>query len=108
MSFPRGSTPTNTIYTDISLVGATVYITYEQNGVICVEKSGDDVTITDEYVRVRLTQEETLRFQSNCDHVSIQIRYVREDGTADASNIMKTTVKKILHEGVIDYVPSGI
>ena len=104
----RGTTPTNTFYTSTSLVGATVYITYEQNDVICVEKSGDDVTITDEYVQVQLTQEDTLRFMSICDPVFIQIRYVREDGMADASNIMKTTVKKILKEGVIDYVPSGV
>lgn len=100
----RGTTPTNTFYTSVSLVGATVYVTYEQNGVIVAEKTNADMNIEDDYITVRLTQEDTLRFQSNCDSVHIQIRYVRQDGTADASNIMKASVKKILKEGTIEYV----
>lgn len=100
----RGTTPTNTFYTSVSLVGATVYVTYEQSGVIVVDKTNSDMTITEDSVSVRLSQEDTLRFQSECDPVYIQIRYVKEDGQADASNIMKTTVKKILKEGVIEYV----
>lgn len=100
----RGTTPTNTFYTSVSLVGATVYVTYEQNGVICAEKTNEDMTITDDAVSVRLSQEDTLRFQSACEPVHIQIRYIRQDGQADASNIMKTTVKRILKEGTIEYV----
>lgn len=97
----RGSTPTNTFKVNIDLQGARVYITYKQNGKIIVEKTGGDVTITENKLITRLTQEETLRF--NTGPVRIQIRYVRPNGSADASNIIDTRAEEILKDGEITY-----
>ena len=97
----RGSTPTNIFCVNVDLRGAMVYITYKQNGEIIVEKSGDDIAIEETYVSTKLTQEETLRFKDGV--VRIQIRYVRESGQADASNILETRAEEILKDGEIFY-----
>lgn len=101
----RGSTPTNTFTVEIDLTGATIFVTYSQrkecgkNMRVVVEKTGEDLTVTSTKIITTLTQEETLRFAP--DAVFIQIRYVFPDGTADASNIIQTTVEAILKDGVI-------
>lgn len=51
---------------------------------------------------VTLTQEDTLLFKPG--EVDIQVRYVKESGKADASNIIKTTADQVLKDGVIEYV----
>lgn len=97
----RGTTPTHTFTTDVDLTGASVlYLTYKQNGRIKVEKTIDDVTINPESVQVTLTQKETLAFDDEGD-VRIQIRARFPDGSAVASNIIKTTAQIILKEGEI-------
>lgn len=97
----RGSTPTNIFNVNIDLRGATLYITYKQGGQIIVEKTGSDIFVTETTLTVKLTQEETLRFKSGS--VRIQIRYVRQDGSADASNIIETRAEEILKDGEIVY-----
>lgn len=97
--FKRGSTPVHVWDTDIDLTGANVYINYKQNGVMLVEKSGNDVTITPTTVSVRLTQEETLGF--NVGELEVQIRYVFPDGTADACDVIRIQAERIIKEGVI-------
>ena len=101
----RGSTPTNVFNCNIDLTGATVFVTYQQNGVNLIEKTGDALTITATQtgctVSVELSQEDTLLFATG--RVLVQIRYVKADGTADASNIIGTTADKILKDGVIEY-----
>lgn len=97
----RGTTPTNTFNVDVDLTGATVFVTYEQNGKTLVEKTGSDLTITEDSISLVLSQEETLAFRPG--PVNIQIRYVDAFGTADASNIIKTTVDRIIKDGVIEY-----
>ena len=96
----RGSTPTNTFEVDLDLTAATIFVSYEQNGSIIIEKTGTDLTVTDESIELTLTQEETLRFRPG--EVLIQIRYVFPNGTADASNIIRTTAERILKDGVIE------
>lgn len=96
----RGSTPTNTFETDIDLSGATVFVSYEQGGRIVVEKTGEDLTITNKAITLQLTQAETLAFVPG--KVCIQIRYVFPDGTADASNIISTTFDRVIKDGVIE------
>lgn len=102
----RGTTPTNTFTLDLDLSSATVFITYGQGGKPIVEKTGQDLTFgTQEQaytITVELTQEDTLKFRPG--EVMIQIRYVMPDGTADASNIIKTTLLEIIKDGVIEYV----
>lgn len=101
--FRRGSTPRNTFRVNIDLREATVYLTYEQNGRTIVEKTNDDLTITEKTIVSTLSQKETLRFKQD-EEVEMQIRYVLSDGTADVSNVMKATAERVLKEGEIEYV----
>ena len=96
----RGSTPVHVFTVDEDLTGATVFITYKQNKATVCEKSGTDITVSSTTLSCQLTQEETLAFQTG--EVEMQIRYVFPDGTADASDIMKTSAERILKEGVIE------
>lgn len=97
----RGSTPTNVFNVNIDLRDATIYITYKQNGKIIVEKTGNDIDVEERKLTTQLSQEETLRFKAG--PVRIQIRYVKSDGSADASNIIETRAEEILKDGEITY-----
>ncbi len=97
----RGTTPTNYFDVDLDLTEADViYITYEQNDEVVFEKQKSDITITPERLSVELTQEDTLKLDDEYD-VKIQIRARLSDGTAVASNIVKTNVSRVLKDGVI-------
>lgn len=96
----RGTTPTNVFNVDVDLTNAEViYITYKQQNKVVFEKTKDDITATAQTLTVKLTQEETLKLTER--EVEIQIRARFSDGTALASNIIKTTASKILKDGVI-------
>lgn len=97
----RGSTYRNTFKVSLDLREAAVFITYSQDDVI-IEKTGGDLLVTADEIVTNLSQEETLRFNDGLK-VDIQIRYVMPDGTSDSSNIMTTTVGRILKDGVIAY-----
>ena len=99
----RGSTPTNTFRSNLDLRGATLFITYKQGNRTVIEHTGTDVTVTETTISTKLSQQETLRFKDT-DGVDIQIRYIFEDGTSDSSNIIHTTVGRILKDGEIAYV----
>lgn len=97
----RGTTPTHTFATDIDLTLAEViYITYEQQGKELIEKEKEDITVESDSLTIKLTQEETLAFDTIAD-VKIQIRVRFPDGTALASNIMSVPAREILKDGVI-------
>lgn len=98
----RGTTPTNTFAVDVDLTGATVFVSYEQDGKVVIEKTGTDVTVATNALTVTLTQADTLAFHPG--RVCVQIRYVDQLGTADASNIMETTAERILKDGEISHV----
>lgn len=96
----RGTTPTHIFNVNVDLSEAEViYITYKQSDSIVVEKEKADCTVSGEAISVKLTQEDTLKF--NTAPVEIQIRARFPDGSAIASNIMQTTVTRILKGGVI-------
>ena len=97
----RGSTPLNIFNVNVDLRDATIYITYKQAGKTIIEKTGSDIEVEENQITTRLTQEETLRFKTG--PVKIQIRYVKQDGTADASNIIETRAEEILKDGEITY-----
>lgn len=97
----RGTTPTHIFTTDVDLTDAVViYITYKQGGQTVLEKTVDALTVTETQITTKLTQEETLAFSIN-GQVEIQIRARFEDGSAIASQVMRTTANVILKEGVI-------
>lgn len=100
----RGTTPTHTFTTDVDLSSAEVmYITYQQRSKTILEKTLDDATIEGNKVTVRLTQAETLRFSDDyaSNEVKIQIRARTHDSSAWVSNVMTTTVDRLLKEGII-------
>lgn len=100
-SWRRGSTPTNVFNLNIDLTDARVYVTYMQKGKVIVEKSNENLDITSDSLVVSLTQEDTLKFAPG--DVEVQIRYVKADGSADASNIMTISATRILKDGQISY-----
>lgn len=96
----RGSTPTNTFDVDLDLRNATVFISYEQDGAVVLEKTGEDLAVGESQIALTMTQEETLKFHPG--KVFIQIRYVFPNGSADASEIIQTTFERIIKDGVIE------
>lgn len=96
----RGSTPVNTFAVDIDLREATVFVSYEQDGMVVLEKTGDDLIVEEKQIVLTMTQEETLLFHPG--KVLIQIRYVFPNGSADASDIISTTFERIIKDGVIE------
>lgn len=96
----RGTTPLNIFAVDANLTTAEViYITYKQGCKVAIEKDIDEIEVAADKLTVRLSQEDTLKFDYR--EVEIQIRARFPDGTAIASNIIKTTVEHILKDGVI-------
>lgn len=101
MIMRRGTTPTNTITTNVDLTDATaIYLTYAQKGRVVFEKTKEDMDVTQDKISVRLSQNDTLSLNDLLE-VKIQIRALFGDGTAIASNIMVVPVKAILKDGEI-------
>ena len=98
----RGTTPTHTFSVDVDLTSATaIYLTYKQGNQTIVERDNTEMTVTAESIQVKLTQEETLAFNSAAN-IQIQIRAVFSDGTAIASDILTVSpAGQILKDGVI-------
>lgn len=97
----RGTTPTHIFKTSIDLTEAEViFITYRQGNENVLEKTREDLIVTEEQISTKLTQEETLLF-SVSDAVKIQIRAKFADQSAIASNVITTKADVILKEGVI-------
>jgi hypothetical protein len=99
----RGTTCKHTFRTNLDLTNATVFVTYQQGKSIIIEKTGNDLVVQARKITVNLTQEDTLSFAANMN-VNIQIRYILEDGTADASNIITISVQDVIKDGEIAYV----
>ena len=111
MAIRRGTTPTLTITAEqIDLTGKTIYVTIDQaghgqltklfpnsDGSVWVETSENDSLI-----HMILSQHDTMAFKPG--KAQVQIRWIEEDGTAHASNIVTITLTKTLLEGVIKYV----
>lgn len=105
----RGTTPTHTftLPNDLkALTISTLYITYAQYGKTVLEKTLEDVKITDGVITCTLTQADTLAFKvvdQYCggDKVDIQVRLKTYDGVVMASDIMRISVQDILKDGEI-------
>lgn len=98
----RGTTPTHTFTSDLDLRSAEVmYMTYKQNGKTILERDLDGIEVEEDKLTIRLTQEETLAFNSMGDEVEIQCRVRFPDDNAAASDILRVPVKRILKDGVI-------
>ena len=98
----RGTTPTHTFTLPPEIRSAdfeNIYITYSQNGEVVLEKTGSELNVSDAGIQLTLSQEDTLKFKSG--QVKIQLRARLKDGQAVASNIICTTAKEVLKDGVI-------
>lgn len=103
----RGTTPTHIFTTDIDLTSAElIYVTYQQprckSGEMktIVEKTLEDLEVTEDEIRLQLTQDETLAFRENVP-VSIQIRAKFPDAAAVACQVITVGAEVILKEGAI-------
>lgn len=97
----RGTTPT----LEFSLPFGTdlikeVYISFAQGVNIVLEKTLEDCVCSGEMLTVRLTQKDTLMFAHGM-LVDIQLRVLTVNGEALASDIIRTSVERILKDGEI-------
>lgn len=97
----RGTTPTHIFKSDVDLTDAVeIFMTYKQSGKIYIEKTIEDMEVSQDEIRIKLSQTDTLAL-STMEYVEIQCRAKFPDGAAIASNIINAPVQKILKEGVI-------
>lgn len=97
----RGTTPTQTFELpfNTSLI-REVIISYVQRGKVLFDKRRADCTFEGNIISFRLTQEETFMFDDK--HVlTIEMRFIFEDGTVDAANDIITSVDGIYNEEVM-------
>ena len=116
----RGTTPLHKFYIDADLSDVEVlYITYSQNGDVVLEKSLEDGDVVldaeKKMITTRLTQAETLLFESDDDYytnsgfakslgsknVKVQVRWRTRLDRAYATDIVVTSVNEILKDGEI-------
>ena len=96
----RGTTPEIELEFDFSLSAATaLFVTFSQKDQEVFTVGMDNVTITDNVVKFRLTQEQTLMLDDN-HLVSIQVRG-KQGEIAWASDIVSKPVGEILKDGII-------
>ena len=97
----RATTPTHifALPFDTSLL-QEIRITYQQNERTVLQKTEADCTLTENEIKVTLSQEETLLFTSG-KRVSIQLRVLTTAGQVMASEIEKVSVKACLDEEVL-------
>ena len=97
----QGTTPTHTFNLDIdtSLI-SKIRISYEQNGKIVLFKERKDCEITANAITVKLTQEETLKFDAP-GNVRIQLHVVTPSGESIATMPMSVPVYILLDKVVL-------
>lgn len=97
----RGTTPTLKFKLPVDAEWLDVlYITFQEEGKTIFEKKLEDCEKHGEYVHLRLTQEDTLKF-SNDVVVDIQLRGRTKSNDAIACRVIHTCAERILKEGVI-------
>lgn len=97
----RATTPTHefTLELDPTLI-SQIRITYAQSGEIIVTKNTEDITLDGNVAKVRLAQEETIKFDAG-KTVEIQVRILTTGNDALASEVMKIPCLRILDDGVM-------
>lgn len=97
----RGTTPTHCFNMNIdSSRISSIMVIYAQSGTELFHKTKKDGTLEEGVFRVRLTQEETLKLDSERD-VEIQVRVLTTDGTALASRVYVVDVGQCLNSEVL-------
>lgn len=100
----RGTTPLQSIeVTNLAQPltnAAALVLTFAQASKTVLEKTKEDVAVTEDTILFRLTQEETLAFRAGVS-VEIECAVRFQDNTSDRSEIVVTTVERILKDEVI-------
>ena len=97
----RGTTPTisfNVPYPQNEL--ASLYLTIKQGREVVIEKTLDDVEISEGVATCKLSQAETLRLDAD-KAVDVQCRIKTITNEAIASNIVRDNAGRILKDGEI-------
>ena len=98
----RGTTPTHRFRLPVEeSIVKEVRIIYEQSGEDVLLKTLKDCRLENGYAVLKLTQEETLRFDSS-QIVKVQMRMLTSGGDALASNIKRVAVGKLLEDEVME------
>ena len=79
---------------------SAIFITYQQDQVTKIEKELSDCEFADGTVSVKLSQEDTLKFDDNAI-IKIQIRVKLISGAVTKSEIIETFTDDVLKDGVI-------
>ena len=100
----RGTTPRITFDVPFDpTIAKRIWITFAQNTKEVFTVTENDCILTDKTVTITLSQEQTLALNSN-SNVNIQMRVSFANGEKDealASDIVTTTVQRILKDGEI-------
>lgn len=94
----RGTTPTHTfeIPLEVSYI-ADLRLSYAQGGEELITKNKTDVTLEGQTITVKLTQEETLKFDHSKSVAHVQLRVKTTDGVVLSSRIMNFNVFETLN-----------
>ena len=97
----RLTTPTHTFTLpfDASVVDKFL-LTYVQNDIIVLEKTGADVSVDGNVWSVYLTQSETKKFKPGVAHC--QVRVLTKDGQAVASEVMTFAVTHVFNDDILE------
>lgn len=97
----RGTTPNLefTLPFDTDII-KELYITFAQNSTVVIEKTIEDCACNGDCLSLKFTQKDTLSLKHGVV-VEIQIRLKTVNGEALASDIIKTSVSRILKDGEI-------
>lgn len=79
---------------------AKVRVVYAQRDGVKITKTENDVELSGNQIKVKLTQADTFRLNHNTE-TDIQIRGLTVDGTVLASDIVTVTTKKCLDREVL-------
>lgn len=98
----RGTTPTlvfNLPFLASTVKYCEVYFAQEDN--LLLTKTYSDCTLSEKKLQLTLSQEDTLKFDDE-QRLQIQIRFVFNDDSVNATSIIKAKIGKILKDGEID------
>lgn len=97
-----GTTPTHIFEVDLdTTLIKQVKITYTQDDEIILEKRTDDCEITQDKLKIKLTQEETFEFDST-KFVCIQIRILTTNNECFSTDLIRVPVHKCLDREVLE------
>lgn len=97
----RGTTPIHRFRLPFDTGGVTrAKVLYAQDGQVVLEKDMEQLQLQGREILVRLSQEDTMVFDSACK-AEIQLRLLTTEGTALASRILTCGVGRLLKDEVL-------